>query len=127
MPGTVIASRDDERDMTFVADTVAGFLAAATAPAVEGETINLGTGTAHSIGAFATRILQLMAVAKPIRQDPRRIRPAGSEVLKLVADAGKAKRLLGWEARTPLDEGLRAAIGFVAEHRELYKPHLYAI
>jgi NAD dependent epimerase/dehydratase len=122
-----LGALEPERDMTFVADTVAGFLAAATAPGVEGETINLGTGTAHSIGAFATRILQLMAVAKPIRQDPRRIRPAGSEVLKLVADAGKAKRLLGWEARTPLDQGLRAAIAFVAEHRDLYKPHLYAI
>ena len=30
--------------MTFVSDTVAGFMAAAATPRIEGETINLGTG-----------------------------------------------------------------------------------
>ena len=43
--------------MTFVSDTVEGFVAAATAEGIEGETINLGTGTAYSIGHFAERIL----------------------------------------------------------------------
>jgi NAD dependent epimerase/dehydratase len=122
-----LGALEPQRDMTFVADTVAGFIAAASATGVEGETINLGTGTTHSIGEFAARIMQLMAVSKPIRQDPRRIRPAKSEVLKLVSDNTKARRLLGWEAKTPLDAGLRAAIDFVARHRDLYKPHLYAI
>jgi NAD dependent epimerase/dehydratase len=122
-----LGALEPQRDVTFVADTVAGFLAAATAPRVEGETINLGTGTTLSIGTFAARIMQLMAVSKPIRQDPKRVRPASSEVLKLVADSTKARSLLGWEAKTPLDEGLRAAIDFVARHRELYKPHLYAV
>jgi NAD dependent epimerase/dehydratase len=122
-----LGALEPQRDMTFVADTVAGFLAAATAPGVDGETINLGTGTTRSIGDFAARIMQLMAVSKPIRQDPRRVRPANSEVLKLVCDATKAQRLLGWEAKTPLDDGLRAAISFVDRHRDLYKPHFYAL
>jgi NAD dependent epimerase/dehydratase len=122
-----LGALEPERDMTFVTDTVAGFLAAASAPGVAGETINLGTGTTHSIGAFAARIMQLMGATKPIRQDPRRVRPPNSEVLKLVADSSKARRLLGWEAKTPLDDGLRAAIDFVARHRDLYKPHLYAL
>jgi NAD dependent epimerase/dehydratase len=122
-----LGALEPQRDMTFVADTVEGFLAAATAPGVEGETINLGTGTTHSIGTFAMRIMQLMGVSKPIRQDPRRVRPANSEVLKLIADTSKARRLLGWEARMPLDDGLRAAIAFVAQHRDLYKPDLYAM
>ena len=38
------------RDLTFVADTVDGFVRAATAPGIEGRTIQLGTGRSESIG-----------------------------------------------------------------------------
>ena len=39
-----LGSLTPERDMTFVSDTVAGFMAAALAPDIVGMTINLGTG-----------------------------------------------------------------------------------
>ena len=55
--------------MTFVTDTVSGFMAAALAPGIEGMTINLGTGETHSVGLFATRLLTLMGVTKPIVRD----------------------------------------------------------
>src|SRR6202012_1520560 len=52
-----LGSLTPERDMTFVSDTVAGFLAAAITPGIDGKTINLGTGTTHSVGWFAKGIL----------------------------------------------------------------------
>lgn len=115
------------RDMTFVTDTVDGFLRAATAPGVEGETINLGTGETHSIGAFAERILRLMGSAATIEIDPGRERPPGSEVMKLVSDNTRARRLLGWAPRTQLDDGLRQTIDFIDRHRHLYRPDIYAV
>ena len=115
------------RDMTFVDDTVDGFLRAAIAPGIEGETINLGTGSTFSIGDFADRILALMDVKKPIVHDSRRDRPARSEVMRLVSDNAKAKSLMGWEPKTDLDDGLRQTIKFVDQHRELYRPNVFAV
>jgi NAD dependent epimerase/dehydratase len=116
-----------QRDMTFVSDTVRGFMLAATAPGIEGETINLGTGSTCSVGEIAERILDLMGVSKKIVNDPTRERPPKSEVLKLVSDNSKARRLLSWEPTVDLSEGLSRTIEFVSRNRDLYRPEDYSI
>ena len=122
-----LGSLTPERDMTFVSDTVAGFLAAASTPGVEGKTINLGTGKTFSVGWFAERILALMGMDKRIEQDPERMRPGKSEVLKLISDNRFALDVLGWEPRVSLDDGLRRAIDFVSAHRDLYATDRYVV
>jgi len=122
-----LGSLDPLRDMTFVSDTVAGYLAAANAPNIAGETINLGTGETRSIGDFAERILSLMGVEKPVVQETDRMRPAKSEVGKLVSDNSKARRLLGWSPSIGIDDGLRATIEFIAAHRHLYRAGSYTV
>ena len=97
---------DPRRDLTFVADTVDGFIRAATAPGIEGEVIQLGTGRSESIAelfALASRILGVDARAV---EDPARLRPDASEVMVLQADPSRARERLGWEARTSLEDGL---------------------
>ncbi len=122
-----LGALDPMRDMTFVDDTVSGFLLAGATAGVEGQTINLGTGTTASIGDFATSILKLMNSAKPIVQDQKRLRPAESEVLKLVSDNSKAKRLLGWTPITPVEDGLKRTISFVEQNLALYRPAEYTV
>jgi dTDP-D-glucose 4,6-dehydratase len=39
------------------------------------------------------------------------------EVTRYVADISKARDLLGWEPRTPLDEGVPKAVRWFLEHR----------
>ena len=126
-PTVMLGSREPQRDMTYVDDIVNGFLAAGTAPRMEGETINLGTGSTHSVGFIADKILELVPVSKPIVHDPARDRPANSEVMKLVADISKAQRLLGWAPKVAMEEGLLRTIDFVSRHRTLYKPQFYAL
>lgn len=122
-----LGSLTPERDMTFVTDTVAGFMAAASTAGVEGATINLGTGQTFSVGWYAEKILALMGVDKPIKQDPQRMRPEKSEVLKLVSDNRLARETLGWTPKTPLEEGLRKAIDFVSAHSDLYETARYVV
>ena len=123
-----LGSLTPERDMTFVSDTVAGFLAAATVPGVEGKTINLGTGKTFSVGWFAETILALMGMKdKPIEQDAERMRPGKSEVLKLISDNRFALEVLGWEPQVSLEDGLRRAIDFVSAHRDLYATDRYVV
>ncbi|MCA8906666.1 MAG: SDR family NAD(P)-dependent oxidoreductase [Rhodospirillaceae bacterium] len=122
-----LGSLDPERDMTFVSDTVEGFVAAATAEGIEGETINLGTGTAYSIGHFAERILKIIGADKQIKLDPARVRPRGSEVGRLISDNSKAARLMGWKPGVGVDEGLERAIAFVRDNLNLYRPQTYTV
>jgi NAD dependent epimerase/dehydratase len=122
-----LGSLTPQRDMTFVADTVEGFILAGTTPGIEGETINLGTGETYSIGDFAQRILRLMEVDKRIVHDSARDRPSKSEVMKLVSDNAKAARLLGWRPTTALDSGLRQVIEFISANRELYAATTYTV
>jgi dTDP-glucose 4,6-dehydratase len=109
-----------KRDMTFVSDTVAGFIAAADAPGIEGKTINLGTGETHSVAWFADRLLGLMDVAKPVVQEEQRLRPGGSEVMTLVSDNTLARKCMNWSPKVPLEDGLLKTIDFMKSHRDLY-------
>lgn len=115
-----LGSLTPQRDMTFVSDTVAGFMAAGQAPDIEGMTINLGTGETHSVGWFAERLLTLMGVSKPIVQEKQRIRPELSEVLKLVSDNSLARDRMGWSPQVSLDDGLRRTIEFVTANLNLF-------
>jgi NAD dependent epimerase/dehydratase len=114
-----------ERDMTYVSDTVAGFMAAAVTPGIEGMTINLGTGKTCSVGWFAKRILGLMGVDKPLVQEDARLRPPLSEVMKLVSDNTQARDIMGWSPTVSLDDGLRRTIEFIGKHPLFYQTDRY--
>jgi NAD dependent epimerase/dehydratase len=114
-----------ERDMTFVSDSVAGFIAAGTTPGIEGMTINLGTGETQSVGWFAARIQTLMGTCKPIIQEQLRLRPELSEVRKLVSDNSLARRIIGWTPKVGPDDGLKQAIAFVEANRDLFRTDEY--
>ncbi|MBZ0251969.1 MAG: SDR family NAD(P)-dependent oxidoreductase, partial [Candidatus Methylomirabilis sp.] len=108
-----LGSVETGRDFVFVDDTVAGLVAVAESPKSVGEVIQLGTGREVKVDAVAEMILGIMGVKKPIVFDPSRVRPGGSEVMRLLADPAKARTMLGWEARVPLEEGLRRTIDWI--------------
>ena len=109
------------RDLTFVADTVDGFIKAATADAT-GEVIQLGTGEAVSIADLFATACAALGVEATVRQDPRRIRPPESEVQVLLSDPSRAREVLGWQPQTTLAAGLRQTADWLAAHLNLYRP-----
>jgi NAD dependent epimerase/dehydratase len=115
------------RDLTFVSDTVEGFLRAAEAPEAVGDVINVGNGRGVTIGQLAERILALMGKAIPIVAAEERVRPEKSEVFTLICDRTKAEKLLGWVPRVSLDDGLRAVIAFVDRHSARFKADIYNV
>ena len=109
---------DTRRDLTFVADTVDGFVRAAIAEGAVGRTIQLGTGRAETI----ERVLELAAratgVTPRVIQVPERMRPDASEVLVLQSDPALAQELLGWRATTELEAGIEATIAWLRDQPE---------
>ncbi|MER3395949.1 MAG: NAD-dependent dehydratase [Acidimicrobiia bacterium] len=108
-----LGNLDPQRDLTYVKDTVAGFLAAAKSEGVVGETINLGTGRAVSVGELASVLIEKVRPGARVVEDPVRKRPSRSEVGVLIASFEKARSLLGWEPKTSLSEGLEAVIEYL--------------
>lgn len=115
------------RDMNYVANTVEGFLLAASTPAAIGQTINLGSGREISIGDLAQLIARLVGHSIAIESDKQRIRPEKSEVDRLLADNTLAGNLLGWEASVSLEEGLTRTIEWMQEHKTRYRTDVYVI
>ena len=113
------------RDFTYVADTVTGFLRAAEASDVAGQTFNLGTGAEITIGALAEKIIRMTGSRAKIVVDPERLRPEGSEVLRLLSDHSLASKRLGWEPAYTLEQGLELTISWVREHLEMYRVGVY--
>ncbi|GAB4434861.1 MAG: SDR family NAD(P)-dependent oxidoreductase [Anaerolineae bacterium] len=116
------------RDLTYVADTAAGFLCAWRAGEdALGAPINLGTGVSVSIGELARRIIDLVGRDVPLRSTDARKRPEGSEVLELRADASRARARIGWAPAVSLEEGLRRTIEWARGHLDRFQPDQYRI
>lgn len=122
-----LGNLDTCRDLTFIDDTVNGFLAAAKADNVLGETINLGFGQDIRIGDLANEVISQVGREVKIVVDSNRFRPEKSEVLRLVSDNSKAKRLLGWEPQISLKEGLKITIDWVRENIHRFEPTRYQV
>jgi dTDP-glucose 4,6-dehydratase len=115
------------RDFTYVADTVEGFIRAAQSEKAIGHTINTGTGREISIGDLARKIAGLMDRAIEIQCEQERVRPEGGEVERLCASNALARKLLGWEPKHTLDEGLCLTIDWIEEHRDSYRAEEYVV
>lgn len=115
------------RDLTFVSDTVDGFMRAAMVPDLEGDTIQLGTGTAVSVGDMVNAACEVLNTSVTVCQDDRRLRPEASEVQVLLSDPAKAKARLGWAPQVNLHQGLKATADWLKDHLALYRPDGYHV
>lgn len=115
------------RDFTFVEDTVEGFVQAAEAEAVIGRVVNVGSGREISVRDLVGAVGSLIGSELEVIEEEERIRPEGSEVDRLCADARMADELLGWRPRWSLEEGLKATIAWIERNRDWYRAGTYAI
>ena len=113
------------RDMNFVANTAAGFIAAAESPAAIGGTFNFGSGREISIGDLAQTIAQIVGVKLDLATEAERLRPEKSEVQRLLADNTLATEKLGWTPVVGLEEGLEKTVEWFRGHLHLYRPDEY--
>jgi len=123
-----LGSLDPVRDLTFVEDTVNGFVEAARSERSTGEVINLGSGKGVRIGELAELILDLMGKGDlELISEEQRKRPEESEVYELVCRNQKARDVCGWEPKVDLRVGLERTIQWQEEHMHLVKPSIYNV
>ncbi len=112
------------RDLTFVLDTCDAYIRMCKKDNLEGEIINIGNSSEISIGDLANMIKNLMNSEIKIVSESIRARPEKSEVNRLLANITKARKLLGWEPKYILTEGLKLTIEWFNKKENLEKHKL---
>jgi len=112
-PAIMVGDATTVRDLTFVTDTAAAFMAAGLAESIEyGQAYNAGSQRAIMIGDLIDVILELTSSRKPVVQDEKRLRPTNSEVRALLADCTRFVRETGWSPQVTLQEGLERTVNW---------------
>jgi NAD dependent epimerase/dehydratase len=116
-----VGNLESIRDFTYIADTVDGFIQAATTAIPFGSTIHLGTGTAVTIAEIINKIGTILGSILKVEVDSKLLRPPHSEVGRLISDNQSAKRFLNWRPKIDLNQGLVETIKWYKEHQDFYK------
>jgi dTDP-glucose 4,6-dehydratase len=115
------------RDLTYVADTVTGFLRVGEVDGIEGETFNLGSGGEICIGDLAQMVISIIGRDVQVSVDSERLRPEKSEVQRLLSDNSLARRRLDWQPRISLEEGLQRTIEWVRQNLDRFQVDQYQV
>jgi NAD dependent epimerase/dehydratase len=117
------------RDLLFVKDTVRGFVEIAKSDKTIGEEINIAAQTEISIGDLATKMISLINPKAKIVGEEQRVRPAKSEVFRLLGSNSKIRSLTSWKPSFDIDQGLELTLQWFREPSNLarYKHEIYNI
>jgi dTDP-glucose 4,6-dehydratase len=126
-PHIDVGSLDPVRDLTFVEDTAAAMITIASTDAFLGRVVNVGTGEAISIREIYDRLVAVTGYEAELRQDPARIRPQASEVMKLISNNGLLRSTTGWTNAVNIDAGLAKTVEWLRANLAGYRPERYTV
>jgi NAD dependent epimerase/dehydratase len=124
-PKIKLGRLDPRRDLTYVKDTAAGFVAIAGCDQAVGRAVNIGRGEDISIGELVETIAGRLGRQITIETDQDRVRPAASEVERLLAGTALAQSLWDWKPRYSLEDGLDETIAWVRDHLDRFRIDTY--
>jgi len=101
---TIYGDGEQTRDFVYAGDAAEAFDRAATAKAVSGEVVNVGTGEAVSVNRLREVVGDV--TGKPLAATPAPDRPG--DIRASFGDTAKMERLLGFRPRVSLAQGLLA-------------------
>ncbi|MEN6621731.1 MAG: GDP-mannose 4,6-dehydratase [Smithella sp.] len=113
------------RDLTFVYDTVDGFINIAKASKLNGEITNIGNGYEISMKDLALEIARLCNVKIGLKTSEERKRPAQSEVERLLCDNSKIMEKTKWHPQYSLEQGLIQTIDWIKQNINYFKSDIY--
>ena len=113
------------RDLTFVKDTVSGFIEISKEEKLNGESTNIGMNEEISIKDLVKKISKIINKKINIKTDKKRVRPEKSEVNRLVCDNSKIKKFTKWQPKYNLEQGLKETIEWLEDNKKLFKFDIY--
>lgn len=115
------------RDFVFCKDTARGFIELSKCDTAIGREVNIATGREISIGDLAQKLIDMIRPGTRIVCEEQRLRPADSEVERLLGSNKLLYSLTGFKPQTSMDEGLKLTVEWIRKHFEFYKADRYNI
>lgn len=104
---------EQSRDFTYIDDVIeANLLAASSGESAAGRVLNIGGGHEPT---SVTRILEFVANLIGVNPEPAYLPPREGDVRRTEADISLARRLIGYEPRVEIEEGLRRTVAWFRE------------
>lgn len=122
-----LGSLSPSRDFNYVKDTVRGFLEIYRSDRTIGEEINIASQKEISIGQAAAELIRQIAPQAQIICDEKRLRPAKSEVERLLGSNQKLLELTSWKPEYTFEQGIAETIAFFRNHLDKYKTDIYNV
>jgi dTDP-glucose 4,6-dehydratase len=124
-----LGSLTPTRDLTYMQDTVNGFIAAAESKQALGQIFNLGSNYEISVNDLAHLIAKILKLPLRLQTEKLRQRPIKSEVNRLCADNTKARKELNWRPHYSLTQGLKKTIDWFTDPTNIkhYKATVYTL
>lgn len=122
-----LGSLEPTRDFNYVRDTARGFVEIYRSDKTIGQEINIATQKEISIGQLAEELIRQINPEAKIICDEQRLRPAKSEVERLLGCNEKIKALTNWEPRYTFEQGLAETIEFLKSNLDKYKVDIYNV
>jgi NAD dependent epimerase/dehydratase len=113
------------RDLTFVQDTVEGFIEIAKTSKLTGEVTNIGSSFEISVKDLAIKIARLLNIDIDFQTVLERRRSENSEVERLFCDNNKIITNTKWRPQYSLKQGLQQTIDWIKNNIHIYKPDIY--
>ena len=115
----IFGDGSQQRDFDYVDDVVDAFLRAGASDAADGEIFNLGGQEPVALLKLAQMLIEITGrgdyVTKPFPEERKLI-----DIGDFAADARKIGRVLGWNPRIPLRDGLRRTLEYYETRRDAY-------
>jgi len=107
-----LGSTSPTRDFNYVGNTIDAFYALAECgdDAVIGKTYNAGSGREISVADLVNLLAKTCGTSVRIKSSQDRMRPAQSEVERLLCDSTLLTKISGWKPSTSLEQGLAMTI-----------------
>lgn len=122
-----LGSLTPTRDFVFCKDTARGFIELSRCGAAIGHEVNIATGQEISIGALAQKLIDLIRPGARIVCEEQRLRPAASEVERLLGSNELLYALTGFRPQTSINEGLKITADWIRSHMDAYKIDHYML
>ena len=120
-----LGNLDAKRDLTFVKDTVMGFIEISKQDKFNGESVNIGMNEEISIKELVEKISKITNKKVEIVVDKQRVRPNKSEVDRLLCNNKKLLENSNWKPLYNMDKGLKETIDWLEENKKLFKHDIY--
>lgn len=116
---SVFGDGDQQRDCLYVDDVVECLELAALVPDAAGQIFNVGNDERLSLAEIAQSVVDVVGRGR-VEHVPWPPDRDAIDIGSYFGDSSKAKRLLGWEPRTPFAEGMARTVAFYRDRMAWY-------